>query len=79
MGYESNCSGSGYCRGEGSIPGLVQWVKGSGVSIAAAQVTAVAWIQSLIQELPYAAGAAKERKEGKRRKKTLKYHVNIHR
>ena len=35
-----------------SIPGPVQWVKGSGVA------TAVARIQSLAQELPYAKGAA---------------------
>ena len=34
------------------IPGPVQWVKGSGVA------TAVARIQSLAQELPYAKGAA---------------------
>ena len=32
-----------------SIPGPVQWVKGSGVAVS------VAWIQSLAQELPYAA------------------------
>ena len=29
---ESNCSGLVYCRGEGLIPGSVQWVKGSGVT-----------------------------------------------
>ena len=34
------------------IPGLVQWVKASGVAAAVAQ------IQSLAQELPYAVGAA---------------------
>ena len=33
----------------GSIPGLAQWVKGSGVAAAVAQ------LQSLAQELPYAA------------------------
>ena len=43
-----------HCRGEGLIPGLVQWVKGSGVAIA------VAWIQSLAWEFPYATGAAIE-------------------
>ena len=36
----------------GSIPGPGQWVKGSGIAAPAAQ------IQSLAQELPYAAGAA---------------------
>ena len=41
----------------GSIPGPAQWVKGSGVA-AVAQVTAVALIQSLARELPYATGAA---------------------
>ena len=42
----------------GSIPGVVQWVKGSGVATAVAQVVAVAWIQPLAQEFPYALGAA---------------------
>ena len=44
-----------------SISGLAQWVKGSGVA------TAVAQIQSLIQELPYAVGLPK-----KKRKKKIK-------
>ena len=39
-------------------PNLVQWVKGSGVAAAAAQVTATAQIHSLAWELPYATGAA---------------------
>ena len=42
----------------GSIPGLVQWVKGSGVAMAAVKVAAAAQICSLAQELPYAVGAA---------------------
>ena len=33
---ESDCSSSGHCRGVGSIPGLVQWVKESGIAAAAA-------------------------------------------
>ena len=37
----------GLCRGAGLIPGLAQWVKGSGIAAA------MAWIQSLTQELPY--------------------------
>ena len=37
---------------------MLQWVKGSGVAIAVAQVAAAAQIQSLAQELPYAAGVA---------------------
>jgi len=36
----------------------VQWVKGSGIAAAAAEVTAAAWIQSLVGKLPYAKGAA---------------------
>ena len=36
----------------GLIPSLAQWVKGSSVAVAAAQ------IQSWAQELPYAVGAA---------------------
>ena len=49
---ESNCSSLGHCGGLGLIPGLVQWVKRSGVA------TAVARIQSLARELPYAVGVA---------------------
>jgi len=33
---ESNCNGSGCCRGIESIPGLGQWVKGFGVAAAVA-------------------------------------------
>ena len=33
---ESDWSSSGHCRGVGSIPGLVQWVKESGIAAAAA-------------------------------------------
>ena len=42
----------------GSIPSLVKWVKESSVAAVVAQVAAVAQIQALAQELPYAAGAA---------------------
>ena len=46
-----DCSRLGCCGGSGSIPSLVQWVKGSDV------VSPVAWIQSLAWELSYTAGA----------------------
>ena len=46
----------------GSIPGPVKWVKGSGVAEAVAEVTAVAQIQSLAQELPYAVGMTIKKK-----------------
>ena len=42
----------------GSVPDPAQWVNGSGIAVAAAWVAAVAWIQSLAQELPYAADVA---------------------
>ena len=40
------------------IPGLAQWIKKSSVAAAMVEVSAVAQIQSLAQELPYAVGAA---------------------
>ena len=46
------CRSLGCCRDTGSIPGPVQWVKGSGIATAMAQVTAAAQIQSLGQKLP---------------------------
>ena len=49
-GSGSDCKGPGPSGGMGSIPSPVQWVKGSGI-------IAVAQIQSLVQELPYAKGA----------------------
>ena len=50
QGSESDCSSLGCCGGAGSIPpipGLVQWVKESGIAAAVAQVAAGAQIQSL--------------------------------
>ena len=44
----------------------MQWVKGSGVAVAMAQVTAVAQIQSMAQKLPYAMGVAIKKKKEKR-------------
>ena len=45
----------------GSSPGPAQWVKGSGSAAPAAQ------IQSLVQELPYAMGAAIKKKKKKKK------------
>lgn len=42
----------------GSIPSLGQWVEGSSAAAATFWVPAVAQIQSLAQELPYAEGEA---------------------
>ena len=41
------------------IPNPVQWVKGSSVAAAATYMAAVALMQSLAQELPYAMGKKK--------------------
>ena len=60
VGSESSRSGLGCCGSVSSIPGPVQWVKGSSVAVAVAQIEAVAWIQSLAWELAYAMGAAIE-------------------
>ena len=46
----------------GSVPDLVQWVKGSSVVTGAVQVKAAAQTQSLVWELPYAAGVAIKKK-----------------
>ena len=52
-------------RVPGSIPSPAQWVKWCGVAEAVAEVAAMAWIQSLAQELPYAASAAILKKKKK--------------
>ena len=39
-------------QSEGYIPGLAQWVKGSGIAAPVARIQSLAW------ELPYAVGAA---------------------
>ena len=36
----------------------MQWVKGSGITAVVAEVTPMAWIQSLAWELPHATGTA---------------------
>ena len=40
---------------EAELQSPAQWIKGSGISTAAVEVTAVAGIQYLVQEFPYAA------------------------
>ena len=50
-----------------SLPCLVQWVKGSSLTVPVVWVAAVAWIQSLARELPYAAGVAIKKKKKKKR------------
>ena len=49
---------SGGCGGTGSIPYPMQWVKGSCIATALAQVATVAWIQSLAWELPICHGCS---------------------
>ena len=43
------------------IPSLAQWVKGSSIATTMVWGAAVAQIQSLAWELPYAAGEAKRK------------------
>ena len=50
---------------------MAQWVKGSGIAKASAQVTTVAQIQSLTQELPYAPGIAIKKKKKKKKAKLI--------
>ena len=42
---------------------LAQWVKRSRVAAAEVKFTAMAWIQSLARELPYAVGVVKKKKK----------------
>ena len=55
VGYGSGCSCLGRCGGAAWVPGLEQWVKGSGLAAAAAQVVAAPRIQSLARQRPYAS------------------------
>ena len=48
----SYCSSSGHCG-----------LRGSGIAAAVAQVEAVAWVQSLAQEIPYSVGSDMEKKK----------------
>ena len=61
MVSESDCSTSSHCGGTDSIRGPVQWVKGSGIAAAVAQIQPLAW------EIPYALIAARKRKKKKKR------------
>ena len=57
------------CQDAGSIPSPAQWVKGSGIAAAVAWITAVAQIQSLAWELPYALGRPKKKTKTKTKTK----------
>ena len=46
-----------------AVEARVQWVKGSCIAAAVAQVAAVAQIQPLTWELPYVTSTAKKRKK----------------
>ena len=63
MSSESDCSSSCHCGGVGSIPGPVQWVKGSHVATGASYFTAVVPVQSLAQELQHAASLSIKKKK----------------
>ena len=58
--WVKNPAAEAWVTGEMQVCSLVQlqWVKGSSIAPAATQVTAMAWIQSLAQELLFALGAA---------------------
>ena len=47
---------------EAELQSPAQWIKGSGISTAAVEVTAVAGIQSLVQEFPYATSTLVKKK-----------------
>ena len=55
----------------GSIPSMAEQVKRYGIATVVVSVAAVAHIQSLAQELPYAVDAAKKQtKQDKQKKQT---------
>ena len=66
VGEEPDCSSSGHFGSTSSILGLAQWVKGSGIAAAGAQVTAMTHIQSLAWEIAYAMGVAIKLKKKKK-------------
>ena len=57
----------GSLQGHGSIPGLLQCVKGYSVAAAVTQSAAVGYIQSIAPELPYSESAAIRKKKKKKR------------
>ena len=56
---------------------MVQWVKNQTV---VAQVSPVAWIRSLAQEVPYAMGVAKKkkRKEKRENRRQVRVATEVH-
>ena len=62
----------------GSIPGQAQLGKGFSIAAAVAWVTAVAQIQYLAWELPYAVGPAIKKKKKKKKKYGVKKYVKLH-
>ena len=54
----------------GSIPGLVQWVKGCGIAMV--WVAAAVQVQSLARELPYVTGTDINKKKNLKKKKKAK-------
>ena len=60
----------GLCGGAGSVPGQVQWVKGSGIAAAAVEVAAVALIQSMAQNfrMPWVQPLKKKKKKKKKKR-----------
>ena len=55
---------------------LAQWVKGSRVAAAEVKFTAMAWIQCLAGELPYAEGVVKKKK--KKKNHASEFYLFIH-
>lgn len=67
------------CRGAGSIPSLAQWVQGSGLATAVAQVTTTAPIWFLARVFPYPVDAAKRKKKRTKKVKKKKFLLNLRR
>ena len=64
--------------GKREVPVVMQRIKGSRVATAVVQFAAVAWIRSLAQELPYAAGAVvKTTNHPPKKERTEKKFLNV--
>ena len=59
----------------GSIPGLDQWIKGSGIAVAVARLAAIALIGPLAWELPCAMGVALKKQNKTKKKEQPKMHI----